>query len=333
MLGDFTWGDVHHPGLSQTDGQLRRPLAVRQRQRQQPRRAHRPARLQDQADPRPDPELERQPRLVVRDREHRVRPGGDPVLGAAAEGPLCRSARTTRPSSTAWSAGSKVDPTDRHAVGRLADPDAAVQLGSRIDRQGPELGLGLLDLLQLRDGRHEALEANATRLDRDYAAIVNWRAAEQAVKDGKATHDRRRAGDRSGQGARASCTSCRCRSRRTASTPIPRAVDRGRRQAAAGGQRLRLREDPRRSTPSSSQASVRGIPVLNYEAVLEGDVPVGLGPLHTQYDGKGNAYTSLFVESAVAKWKLPPWIAEERARPEQGHRSTRSRCTTTSATW
>ena len=52
---------------------------------------------------------------------------------------------------------------------------------------------------------------------------------------------------------------------------------------------------------------VRGVPVIKTEAVLEGEVPVGLGPLHTQYDGKGNAYTSLYVESAVAKWTLPPW--------------------------
>jgi nitrous-oxide reductase len=53
------------------------------------------------------------------------------------------------------------------------------------------------------------------------------------------------------------------------------------------------------------EGEYEGIPVLKYDAVLHGEVKKpGLGPLHTEFDDKGFAYTSFFVSSEIVKWNV-----------------------------
>jgi nitrous-oxide reductase len=47
-----------------------------------------------------------------------------------------------------------------------------------------------------------------------------------------------------------------------------------------------------------------GVPILNFDAVKHAQIELGLGPLHSIFDNQGYGYTSLFLDSAVAKWKV-----------------------------
>ncbi len=59
-----------------------------------------------------------------------------------------------------------------------------------------------------------------------------------------------------------------------------------------------------------------GIPILNFDDVVEAQIEVGLGPLHTQFDHQGYAYTSLFLEPAVARWAMGGSTGEKNPEPD-----------------
>ena len=107
MLGEFTWGDVHHPGLSQTDGKYDgRWLFVNDNANNRIARIDlRDFKTKQILGPIPNSSGNHGSSFVTENTEYV--PGRDALLGAAAEGPLRRPVEATRRSSTAWSAASR----------------------------------------------------------------------------------------------------------------------------------------------------------------------------------------------------------------------------------
>lgn len=182
---------------------------------------------------------------------------------------------------------------------------------------------------------HTLLEANASQYDKDFIAAVNWKKAEEYVKAGKAKEmpvsylhniyddNSHMATSKEIKTVKVLIPSeCPDMVYFLPTPKSPHGVDvdpTGEYIVGAG----KLSADM--SVHSFSkilkaieneafETHIDGIPVLKYEEIIGGIVSSGgLGPLHTEFDDNGYAYTTFFISSEIVKWKVGTWEVVDRA--------------------
>ncbi len=199
--------------------------------------------------------------------------------------------------------------------------------------KGPSHGWSFFTSYNSEEGNTK-LEVNASQKDKDYIAAINWKQAEQCVAQGKATTEPARyahnvmGGDgiaRTEWGTSVKVLTPAACPGLAYFLPTPKSphgvdVDPTGEYIVAGGKLATV--IPVHSFSKMQKAIAdrafagedHGIPVLKYEATVAGEVQnPGLGPLHTEFDGKGNAYTSMFLSSEIVKWSLKTFKVLDRA--------------------
>jgi nitrous-oxide reductase len=307
LLGGYTWGDVHHPALSKTDGDYDgRWLFVNDNANNRIARIDlRDFKTKQVLGPLPNTMGNHGSSMVTTNTEYAlVATRFSAPLPKGKFVPLEDYATRYKGAVT----GIKIDPKDgTMSVGwQIMTPPFNWDLGAT--GKGPSEGWAFWTSYNSERATGK-LEVTASQHDRDYIAIVDWKAAERATREGKTF---KMEGvpmiDPAQVPGVMYLVPC-------GKSPHGADVDPSGEYLICSGKlqptatvysftKLKQAIENRDFTGEED-----GIPVLNYDNTVIMEVPVGLGPLHTQFDGKGYAYTSLFVESAVAKWKLPPYEA------------------------
>lgn len=315
MLGEYSWGDVHHPALSKTDGVYDgRWLFVNDNAHNRVARIDlRDFVVKQILGPIPNTSGNHGSSFVTENTEYLF--GGTRFSAPLPKGRYAPPSEYEEEYNGVFSAISVHPETGEMEVAwQVLTPPFNWDLAST--GKGPSQGWAFFSAYNT-EMAHTVLETNASQLDRDLGAALNWQAAEKAIEegnyeemDGVPVIDPAKA-----PGVLYFIP--------IGKSPHGMDVDPSGQWMVAGG-----KLQPTASVYSFEKFKTaienddfedekRGIPVVNFDSIIEGEVPVGLGPLHTQFDGKGNAYTSLFIDSQVAKWRLPPWTEEERANLEQ----------------